>query len=93
MLSISIWTLLLGTACTVWTGIGAVGAFAVGVLVLGEPLALGRMATAALIVAGLVLMSCRRRLNGLRRLYWKTVVVCVTVSSRSPVRLGQRARK
>ena len=36
LLSISMKTLPLGTAYTVWTGIGAVGAFVVGVLVLGE---------------------------------------------------------
>ena len=57
LLSISMRTLPLGTAYTVWTGIGAVGAFVVGVLVLGEPLTMGRVAAAALIVAGLCLMK------------------------------------
>ena len=47
----------LGTAYTVWTGIGAVGAFVVGVAVLGEPLGAGRVAAALLIVTGLVLMK------------------------------------
>lgn len=47
----------LGTAYTVWTGIGAVGAFVVGVVVLGEPLAPTRVVAAGLIVAGLILMK------------------------------------
>lgn len=57
LLSISMKTLPLGTAYTVWTGIGALGAFVVGVLVLGEPLTAGRVVAAVLIVAGLVLMK------------------------------------
>ena len=57
LLSISMKTLPLGTAYTVWTGIGAVGAFVVGVVVLGEPLTIGRVLAAALIVAGLTLMK------------------------------------
>jgi quaternary ammonium compound-resistance protein SugE len=57
LLSISMKTLPLGTAYTVWTGIGAVGAFVVGVVVLGEPLTTGRVAAAVLIVSGLVLMK------------------------------------
>lgn len=47
----------LGTAYTVWTGIGAVGAFLVGVLVLGEQASPLRLLAAALIVSGLVLMK------------------------------------
>jgi quaternary ammonium compound-resistance protein SugE len=57
LLSVSMRTLPLGTAYTVWTGIGAVGAFAVGVMVLGEPANAMRVGAAALIVAGLVLMK------------------------------------
>ena len=57
LLSIAMRTLPLGTAYTVWTGIGAVGAFIVGVAVLGESLATGRVVAAALIVAGLILMK------------------------------------
>ncbi|HKU44099.1 MAG TPA: multidrug efflux SMR transporter [Polyangiales bacterium] len=57
LLSASMRTLPLGTAYTVWTGIGAVGAFAVGVLVLGEPANPLRIVAALLIVAGLVLMK------------------------------------
>ena len=57
LLSVSMRSLPLGTAYTVWTGIGAVGAFAVGVMVLGEPANAMRIGAAALIVAGLVLMK------------------------------------
>ena len=57
LLSISMKTLPLGTAYTVWTGIGTVGAFVVGVVVLGEPLTIGRVLAAALIVAGLSVMK------------------------------------
>ncbi|HWU95973.1 MAG TPA: quaternary ammonium compound efflux SMR transporter SugE [Sphingomonas sp.] len=57
LLSLSMRTLPLGTAYTVWTGIGAVGAFAVGILVLGEQASLMRLGAAALIVSGLVLMK------------------------------------
>ena len=57
LLSISMRTLPLGTAYTIWTGIGAVGAFVVGVVVLGEPLTTGRAIAAALIVTGLALMK------------------------------------
>jgi quaternary ammonium compound-resistance protein SugE len=57
LLSVSMKSLPLGTAYTVWTGIGAVGAFLVGVVVLGEPLTAGRVLGAALIVAGLSVMK------------------------------------
>ena len=57
LLALSMKTLPLGTAYTVWTGIGAVGAFAVGVVVLGEPLTIGRVLAVALIVAGLSVMK------------------------------------
>jgi quaternary ammonium compound-resistance protein SugE len=57
LLSIAMRTLPLGTAYAVWTGIGAVGAFAVGVFVLGEPANALRMAAALLIIGGLVLMK------------------------------------
>lgn len=57
LLSLSMRTLPLGTAYTVWTGIGAIGAFVVGIAVLGEQLNFMRMCAAALIVCGLVLMK------------------------------------
>lgn len=55
-LSPSMKTLPLGTAYTVWTGIGALGAFVVGVVALAEPASAMRVVAAALIVSGLVLM-------------------------------------
>ncbi|MGY8524053.1 quaternary ammonium compound efflux SMR transporter SugE [Paracidovorax citrulli] len=57
LLSISMRSLPLGTAYTVWTGIGAVGAFVVGLLVLGEPANALRIIAALLIVLGIVLMK------------------------------------
>lgn len=57
LLSWAMRTLPLGTAYTVWTGIGAVGAFVVGVLVLGEAANPMRIGAALLIVSGLVLMN------------------------------------
>lgn len=57
LLSLAMRTLPLGTAYTVWTGIGAVGAFVVGVTVLGEPLTALRMVAVVLIVSGLVLLK------------------------------------
>ncbi len=57
LLSLAMRTLPLGTAYPAWTGIGAVGAFIVGVLILGEPATPLRIAAAALIVGGLVLMK------------------------------------
>ena len=57
LLALSMRSLPLGTAYTIWTGIGAVGAFAVGIVVLGEPAGTMRLVAAALIVSGLVLMK------------------------------------
>ena len=57
LLASSMRTLPLGTAYTVWTGIGAIGAFAVGIIALGEPLGLLRLTAAVLIVTGLVMMK------------------------------------
>ena len=57
LLSLAMKSLPLGTAYTVWTGIGAVGAFVVGIVVLGEPLTTGRLLAASLIVTGLVVMK------------------------------------
>ncbi|HXE23770.1 MAG TPA: SMR family transporter [Roseiarcus sp.] len=57
LLSVSMKTLPLGTAYTVWTGIGAVGAFLAGVAFLGEAATPPRILAAALIVAGIVMMK------------------------------------
>lgn len=57
LLAMAMRSLPLGTAYTIWTGIGAVGAFAVGVAVLGEPMGWMRLLAAGLIVSGLILMK------------------------------------
>jgi len=57
LLSGAMRTIPLGTAYTIWTGIGAVGAFVAGVILLGEQLNTMRVVAAVLIVSGLVLMK------------------------------------
>ena len=54
LLSVAMRTLPLGTAYAIWTGIGAVGSLAVGILILGEPAGFFRLASAGLILAGIV---------------------------------------
>lgn len=56
-LSLALRTLPLGTAYTIWNGIGAVGAFIVGIAFLGEPLGPMRVCAALLLAGGLVLMT------------------------------------
>ena len=55
LLAYAMRTLPLGTAYTIWTGIGAVGSFLVGVIVLGEPASAMRMLAAVLIISGLLM--------------------------------------
>lgn len=57
LLAVAMKSLPLGTAYTVWTGIGAVGAFIVGIVVLGEAATPMRVLAALLIISGLVLMK------------------------------------
>lgn len=57
LLAVAMRSLPLGTAYTIWTGIGAVGAFVIGIAVLGEPVGPMRIAAAALIVSGIVMMK------------------------------------
>ncbi|MGA0532613.1 DMT family transporter [Hansschlegelia sp. KR7-227] len=57
LLSLAMKSLPLGTAYVIWTGIGAVGAFVIGVIVLGEHMSAVRVAAAVLIVCGLVMMK------------------------------------
>lgn len=54
LLSWSMRSLPVGTAYAVWTGIGAVGAAITGILLLGESASLARIASLALIVAGII---------------------------------------
>jgi quaternary ammonium compound-resistance protein SugE len=57
LLALAMRGLPLGTAYMVWTGIGAVGAFLLGVIMLGEAATPMRIAAAALVVSGLVLLK------------------------------------
>lgn len=57
LLALAMKSLPLGTAYAIWTGIGAVGAFVVGLVFLGEAASLMRITAAVLIVAGLALMK------------------------------------
>ena len=57
LLSVAMRTLPLGTAYTIWTGIGAVGAFVVGIAVLGEAVTPARIIAALLIISGIVTMK------------------------------------
>src|SRR5262249_1737029 len=56
LLALSMRTLPLGTAYAVWTGIGALGTFLIGIAVLGEAATPMRFLAAALILAGLGMM-------------------------------------
>ena len=57
LLAASMKVLPLGTAYMVWTGIGAAGAFVLGVVYLNEPANGMRVVAALLIVSGIVLMK------------------------------------
>ena len=57
LLSFSMRSIPLGTAYTIWTGIGALGAFALGIVWLNEPASAMRVIAAILIIAGLVMMK------------------------------------
>ncbi|WP_312595868.1 multidrug efflux SMR transporter [Brevundimonas sp.] len=57
LLSMAMRTLPLGTAYAIWTGIGAVGAFMVGAVFLGEPLTPLRIAGVTLVAFGLIVLK------------------------------------
>ena len=54
LLSLAMTELPLGTAYAIWTGVGAVGAFILGIIVLGEAATPMRIASALLILAGMI---------------------------------------
>ena len=54
LLSVAMKTIPMGTAYAVWTGVGAVGGFLAGIVLFGESASALRIASAALIVAGIV---------------------------------------
>jgi quaternary ammonium compound-resistance protein SugE len=53
LLAIAMRTLPVGTAYAVWTGIGAVGTVALGIVLFGEPANAARLLCIGLIVAGI----------------------------------------
>ena len=54
LLGLAMKELPLGTAYAIWTGVGAVGTVIAGIILFGEYMALFRLASVALIIAGLV---------------------------------------
>jgi quaternary ammonium compound-resistance protein SugE len=54
LLGIAIRSLPVGTAYSVWVGIGAIGTVILGIVLFGEPANSGRLISIALIVAGIV---------------------------------------
>ena len=54
LLGLALKTLPVGTAYAVWTGIGAVGTAALGIVLFGEPATAARLTSIGLIVAGIV---------------------------------------
>ena len=57
LLTYALRTLPVGSAYAVWTGIGAVGTAVVGMVLLGEQVSAARIASIALVVAGVVGLS------------------------------------
>jgi len=53
-LAVAMKTIPMGTAYAVWTGIGAIGGVLVGIIAFGESASVLRIASAVLIVAGIV---------------------------------------
>ncbi len=54
LLAMAVKTLPIGTAYAIWTGIGAVGAVALGIVLFGDPATLPRLLCVALIVVGII---------------------------------------
>jgi quaternary ammonium compound-resistance protein SugE len=54
LLAMAMRTLPLGTAYTVWTGIGAIGTVVLGIVLFGEPATATRLVCITLILAGIV---------------------------------------
>ena len=54
LLGLAMKELPLGTAYAVWTGVGAVGTVIAGIILFGESMAFMRLASVALIIAGLI---------------------------------------
>lgn len=54
LLGISMKSLPVGTAYAIWVGVGALGTAILGIVLLGEPVNVGRLISLALILAGII---------------------------------------
>jgi quaternary ammonium compound-resistance protein SugE len=54
LLGVALKSLPLGTAYTVWTGVGAIGTVILGIVLLGEPAEWRRLVCIGLILAGII---------------------------------------
>lgn len=54
LLGIAMKTLPVGTAYSIWVGVGAVGTVILGIVLFGEPVNTGRLISVGLIVAGII---------------------------------------
>lgn len=54
LLGIAMKSLPVGTAYSVWVGVGAVGTVTLGIVLLGEPANAARLVSVALIIAGII---------------------------------------
>lgn len=54
LLGIAMKSLPLGTAYSVWVGVGAVGTVILGIVLLGEPVNAARLISVSLIIAGII---------------------------------------
>lgn len=54
LLGLAIRDLPVGTAYAIWTGIGTVGAVALGIVIFGDPATMARLSCIGLIIAGIV---------------------------------------
>jgi quaternary ammonium compound-resistance protein SugE len=54
LLGIAMKSLPVGTAYSIWVGVGAVGTVILGIVLLGEPANVGRLISITLIIAGVI---------------------------------------
>lgn len=54
LLGVAVRSIPVGTAYSIWVGVGAVGTVVLGIVLLGEPLNGARIVSVALIIAGIV---------------------------------------
>lgn len=57
LLEIAMKTLPVGTAYSVWVGVGAVGTVILGIILFGEPANTGRLISVGLIITGIVALK------------------------------------